>query len=438
MRHTAIARHAAITRHSWSLSFILFALVVGGLYTRDSLLLIAALPFLLYLIVGLLNSPAAPQLTISRTLDPIRAPAETPITVTLTLTNQGAVIAELELYDPLPDGLKLLDGQNQHRLTLPAGGTYRFSYTISASRGIHQFTGVEMITWSHWGARSWHGFQPVASQFFAYMAPSRQMLRQVAIQPRRTRIYSGNIPARVGGEGTDFFGVRPYRAGDALRRINWPSSARHQESLFTNEFEQERVADVGLILDARQASNWVAQSSGLLEESLTAAMYLTDAFISQGNRVALLIYGETVDYTLPGYGKIQREKILQSLSRARPGQSEAFAELRGLPTQLFPAKSQIIFISPLLPDDAPVLRRLRALGYQILVVSPNPVTFAAAQLGEKPGMDYAARLAHLERQLLLRQLRQAGIFVLDWDTADPFDQVAASHLRVTWLTRPGG
>jgi uncharacterized protein (DUF58 family) len=269
------------------------------------------------------------------------------------------------------------------------------------------------------------------------MAPSRRTLRQVAIQPRRTRIYSGSILARVGGEGTDFFGVRPYRPGDTLRRINWPSSARHTESLFTTEFEQERVADVGLILDARQTSNWIAGSGGLLEESLTAAMYLTDAFITQGNRVALLIYGETVDYTLPGYGKIQRERILQSLSRARLGQSQAFAELRGLPTQLFPAKSQIIFISPLLSADAPVLQRLRALGYQILVVSPNPLAFAAAQLGERPEVAFAARLAQVERRLLLRQLQQAGVFVLDWDTTEPFDQVAAAQLRVTWLTRPG-
>jgi uncharacterized protein (DUF58 family) len=438
MHHAAHARRAAITRHAWSLGFILFALVIGGLTARDSLLLLAALPFLLYLIAGLLFPPVVPQLTISRSLDPGRAPAETPITVTLSLSNQGTTIAELEVYDPLPDGLKLLDGQNRHRLALPAGASYSFSYTISASRGIHQFTGVEVMTWSHWGVRSWGGFQPVASQFFAYMAPSRRTLRQVAIQPRRTRIFSGSIPARVGGEGTDFFGVRPYRAGDALRRINWPSSARHQESLFTNEFEQERVADVGLILDARQASNWIAQSGGLLEESLTAAMYLTDAFITQGNRVALLIYGETVDYTLPGYGKIQREKILQSLSRARLGQSQAFSELRGLPTQLFPAKSQIIFISPLLADDAPVLQRLRAFGYQVLVVSPNPLSFAAAQLGEQPEVAFATRLAQLERNVLLRQLRQAGIFALDWDTAEPFDQVAAARLRLTWLTRPGG
>ncbi len=437
MRH-AFARHAAITRHAWSLGLILFTLVLGGLYARDSLLLLAALPFLLYLIAGLLAPPVAPQLLIKRSLDPTRAPAETPITVTLSLTNQGAALAELELHDRLPEGMKLVEGQNHHRLSLPAGASYHFSYTVSASRGIHQFTDVEMMTWGHWGARSWRGFQPVASQFFAYMAPSRRTLRQVAIQPRRTRIYSGNIPARVGGEGTDFFGVRPYRAGDTLRRINWPSSARHQDSLYTNEFEQERVADVGLILDARQASNWLTGSGGLLEESLSAAMYLTDAFITQGNRVALLIYGETVDYTLPGYGKLQRERILQSLSRARLGQSQAFAELRSLPTQLFPAKSQIILVSPLLPDDAPVLQRLRALGYQVLVVSPNPLAFAAARLGAKAEVAYAARLAQLERQLLLRQLRQAGIFVLDWDTTEPFDQVAASRLRVTWLTRPGG
>ena len=54
-----------------------------------------------------------------------------------------------------------------------------------------------------------------------------------------------------------FWGVREYQMGDSLRHINWKIAARRMiaarqaQELFTNEFEQERIADVGLILDAR-------------------------------------------------------------------------------------------------------------------------------------------------------------------------------------------
>ena len=212
--------------------------------------------------------------------------------------------------------------------------------------------------------------------------------------------------------------------------------ARHPGDLFTNEFEQERVADVGIILDARIASNIPYGGQSLLEYSIEAVTLMVDALIGQGNRVALLIYGGAVNYTLPGYGKLQKERILQALSGAQLQSSHVFAELRALPTQLFPPQSQIIFVSPLLPSDIPFLRSLRAYDYQVLLVSPNPITYEKRLLPASQDLQLAAQLAHLERELLYGQLLQAGIFVLDWDVERPFDDVARSQLQSTRLTRP--
>ena len=222
--------------------------------------------------------------------------------------------------------------------------------------------------------------------------------------------------------------MREYQSGDPQRWINWRVSARHPRALFTNEFEQERIADVGLILDARQRSHVLSSGDSLFEYAVRATASLAEAFLFDGNRVGLLIYGGFLDWTFPGYGKVQRERILRALARAETGEGLVFESLDYLPTRFFPARSQLVIISSLLSDDLPMLIRLRARGYQILLISPDPGTFEARALESRPSVTLAARIVHLERALLLRKLRHAGIQVVDWQVDQPFDQAVHTSL----------
>jgi uncharacterized protein (DUF58 family) len=261
--------------------------------------------------------------------------------------------------------------------------------------------------------------------FFVFPPLSR--LSQISIRPSRTRVYAGMIPARAGGPGIEFFGVRAYQAGDSPRRINWRASARHTE-LFANEFQQERVADVGIVLDGRLRTNTCGGSQALFEHSVGAAASLADAFLTQGDRVGLLLYGNYLDWTVPGYGKLQRERILHALAGARLGDSMIFSALKYVPPRLFPPESQLVIVSPLTEDDLEPIILLKARGYQVLVVSPDPVAFEVSKLRDEPAVRLAGRLVRLERGLLLQRLRRAGVQVLDWDVNQPFDRVARAQL----------
>jgi len=227
----------------------------------------------------------------------------------------------------------------------------------------------------------------------------------------------------------NFFGVREYQLGDPLRWINWRVAARHTESLFTNEFEQERIADVGLILDARQQSDVLSPDGALFDHAIRATASLADVFLNAGNRVGLLIYGSGTERTFPGYGKVQRDRIMRALARARTGFNYALASLEYLPTRFFPARSQIVMISPLNPDDLPVLVRLRANGYQVMVISPDPIDFEAKSAdfrvlaGRRRMLELATRIARAERRLLLRELQRVSIQIVDWQVTQPLDQV---------------
>jgi uncharacterized protein (DUF58 family) len=255
-------------------------------------------------------------------------------------------------------------------------------------------------------------------------------LRQIQIHPSQTRGFAGPILARRGGSGVDFYGVREYQVGDSPRRINWRISSRHEQEFFSNEFEQEAIADVGLILDSRRQTNMVDDDITLFEYSVLAAASIADAVLQDGHRVSLLVYGFGMERVYPGYGKVQKKRIMRALAQAEPGDNYALESLVFLPTRLFPAHSQIILISPLSSDDLHPLLRLRAQGYEVLSVCPNPLNYGARlraqrndskkQSQEDKSMDaLVLRLAQIERALLFGNLRRTGIQIVDWNVEQP-------------------
>lgn len=72
-----------------------------------------------------------------------------------------------------------------------------------------------------------------------------------------TRELEASVAAPRAGSGTELFGVREYRPGDALRRIHWRSSARRGE-LVVREFEPPGVRTLGIFCDPSPASATVA------------------------------------------------------------------------------------------------------------------------------------------------------------------------------------
>ena len=406
---------------------LVYALFLWGLGTLNGALLALAIPLIVWLGAALLWGTPSPQLRVSRTLSASRAPKGTPVSVKLSVTNEGPLLEEILIEDMLPRGVELIDGESRGLASLPPGKTVDLEYAAAGKqRGVFVFRGVEVTTGDHLGIFRRRTTLPAPAQLT--IAPETLKLRHLAIRPLRTRATAGPIPSRQGGSGVDFFGIREYQPGDPLRWVNWRVSARHRQTLFTNEFEQERIADVGLILDARRRTDIRLNGHTLFERTVSAAASLAETFLSDGNRVGLLVYGGFLDWTFPGYGRVQRERILQALAKAKTGDSLVFDSLDYIPTRFFPAKSQIVLISPLCPADPPMLTRLRARGYQLMIISPDPISFEAQFLEPDKTVDLAVRIARLERVLLLRQLQRAGIQVVDWQVDRPFDQAIHTSL----------
>ncbi|MGZ9226565.1 MAG: DUF58 domain-containing protein [Anaerolineales bacterium] len=425
------------------LGLLTYGLVLAGIGTVHGEFIALALPLVAYLLLGYVQAPEKIRLEATRHLSAERVPPNSEIEVTVTVTNQGSSLEEILLVDILPAGLTVRSTPafplrtNRHLLKLKKGETYTFAYTVSGPRGAYVFDALHaMISDPLSVSRS---SVRVEAKGRLFVLPPVTRIRQVAIRPRRTRVYAGTIPARAGGAGTDFFGVREYQPGDPPSAINWRTSARSLDKFYANEFQQERVADVGIVLDGRLRTNEFASGHTLFEYSVQAAGSLADALLNQGNRVGLLVYASFLRWTFPGYGKIQRERILHALANARTGESQVFADLVHLPSRLFPPESQIVLVSPLSEDDLMPLVQLRAQGYEVMVVSPNPVQFELSYLPSNETNQLAGRVVHMERTLLLQRMGRAGIHVLDWDVTEPFDLLVKRKLgRVPFWLRAAG
>ena len=412
------------------LTAFIFAFLIIALATTQGGLLVLSIPFIVYLLMGMWILPEKIDLEITRSMDSERVNPNDLVRVMVTVRNRGAATTEVLIEDQLPEGVMLHSGSPRQLVILNNDGEMTFEYLISAPRGTYHFEGVQVKVGDALGLMHHAEFAAVQGQLF--VVPNVLRLKRIAIRPRRTRLYTGNIPARAGGSGIEFFGVRNYQPGDSSRAINWRASARHS-GMHSNEFQQERVTDVGIVLDARRQSNIFAGDHSLFDYSIMAAAALTDVFLAQGNRVGMVIQSSTLNWTFPGYGKVQRERIMRSLMGAHLGNNQA---QRGLPRLLFgrfSVDSQIVLVSPLITDlliadDLDVLMHWRARGYQVLIIIPEPVSFELSALPSGLETELAGRIVHLERQMALRRLLHAGIQIVEWDVKKPFDQAVSPYL----------
>ena len=409
-----------MTRRFVFLVFLIYLFFIMGLVTLNGYLIAMTLPFIVFLTAAYYDSPAEIMISLRRTFSAAYVFPGKEIEVTLAVENRGSESYEMLIEDVLPADLELVDGQTRITTLIPPREVAEIKYTVRGKRGGFAFRPVTLTVYDRLGLFTRKLVMEVPGQIL--VKPDVDRMRSLEVRPPRTHGFSGAIPGRQGGSGTNFYGIREYQLGDLLRRINWKSTARHESTLFTNEFERERVADVGLILDARQRTNVMAPTESLFDHSVLATAALADMFLQSGNRVGLLIYGRGQETTFPGYGKVQREKILRALAVAETGDNMALESFTYLPTRLFPPRSQIILVTPLCQEDLPVLSRLRSYGYQMLVVSPDPVQFEADRFRFETTQPMAVRIARLERQVLLRRMQRAGILVVDWQVDFPLGQ----------------
>ncbi len=133
-------------------------------------------------------------------------------------------------------------------------------------------------------------------------------------------------------------GVREYVAGDPLKRIHWPSSARKQV-LIVKEFEKDPLAEVWLFLDSRRSVHIRSDSSGFpslhpvlwvrkrkafklppdtAEYAISITASIAKYYTEQKREVGLVSAGQSYTVLPAEKGERQLGKILETLAVLEP------------------------------------------------------------------------------------------------------------------------
>ncbi len=413
-----------------TLALLSAGLLLAALITRNGTLAFMTLPLLVYLGIGILESPPRGRirLTAARSLGIRQTEEGAAVEVSVAVRNTGSAVSALKLSDlPQPAAI-ITEGALRHFAALEPGEETKLTYTFQAARGGFPWKTVHAVVSDPFGLFEIELDLPAAAEVL--VQPRVKKFRSFPLRPASTLHSPGSIPARIGGSGIDFWGVREYHAGDPLRRLDWRRTARHPRQFFTKEFEQEEIADIGLILDARQVSDIRSGEDSLFEHALGATASLAELFLRRGNRVSLLMPGDEMTAVYPGYGKVQLNRILHSLAKARPGSKHGYLSLDQVHLRMFGSRALIVIVSPLTASDVQVFPRLRARGNQGLLISPDPITFRRSSSPRDPAGRLAMRLARIERRLMLRSIAQLGIRVIDWQVHQPLPPLVRDALGV--------
>lgn len=411
------------------------ALLVVALLSLNGEVAWLVVPFLAYLGLGILRAPAAEliRLQATRTVEQIEEAGKRRVQVTVIVRNLGASTLEhVCLVDQKqPGSWQMVQGQLHVRQALLPGEEGVLTYSFQTYRGQFAWQTIHAVVCDPLGVVETH--LDIPAEATAQVYPEMTRFHALPLRPQRTLHMSGSIPARLGGSGTDFWGIREYQPGDPLRRIDWRHVARHPGQRFTREYEQEEIAEIGLILDARQGTDLRVGEDSLFEHSVSAAASLAEVFLRQGNRVSLLVYGEPVISVYPGYGKGQLSQIMNTLTRVTTEAGGSLGGLQYLPVRMFSIRSIILMISPLVAGDWRLFPRLRAYGYQALLVSPDPVDFIQRTIPEDIPSQLAIRLTKVERKLEIQRISRLWVPVIDWKVSQPLPPLVRGALTYSHL-----
>ncbi len=252
------------------------------------------------------------ELEVGRAVHPARVSVGTPSRVELAIRNlRASGTPVLRLRDPV-------SGTRGADLLVPPLG--RGERTVAAyrlptdRRGLVHIGPLEVVVGDPFGLTSLATM--AAPQVDLTIYPHVDAIDPLPYTTGHDPLAGARQPNSLGRSGEDFYALRPYVVGDDLRRIHWPSSARHDE-LLVRQHELPWQGRTTILLDVRKA----AHAGESLEVAVSAAASIVAATARRHDLVRLITSAGTDSDFAPGSDHI--EAIMEHLAivPADPGGS---------------------------------------------------------------------------------------------------------------------
>jgi uncharacterized protein (DUF58 family) len=412
------------------LEALAFTFLMIGIGSKSQYLIAASIPvFLFMVLVRLLARNPHLDFVVERAAKRQTIYEGEVTEVTLKIDNQGRDIDVLEVFDAIPEGLRLAYGTNHLVTSLRGGEHVEATYAVSAEAfGIYRLGPIRLRSLDISGLLVEE--RTIESRFDVKVYPEVQYVRRVQIKPRNPRNWPGEILTRKSGTGMEFYGLRAYYPSDPLKRINWKASSRSAE-LLSNQFMGEFGGDTIIVLDLRSASVLGTHPESTTTYGTRAAAIVAYRLLRDRNRVGLIALGDRLEKVRPGFGRRQFDRLLTGMVTIRPGNIWEIGNLPGYLSLFFSRMTQIVMVTPLMDAKSyEVVAEISNKGYPVLVVSPSPIEFEGRKNKDERVERIAEKLARLERDTKVSLLRRYAV-VIDWNVKEPLSQ-ALRQANLAW------
>lgn len=170
------------------------------------------------------------------------------------------------------------------------------------------------------------------------VVPEETTMEPLAVSVTGRTMHSGTFEAKVAGDSPTFLGLRPFRSGDSVRRIDWKRSQRHRE-LVVREFERLNATDATLIIDQRFVSRFEFGALNSYELLRDTAVALVKSLLDQQVRVQLI----TPEVEIPaGKGRYHFELLVDVIRSMEPTGKGDYPALLRQKAHLIPPDSLVV------------------------------------------------------------------------------------------------
>lgn len=391
--------------------------IAGGIVLGQEVLVVLAAPFVVLAAVGLASRPRHAPRIVAR-IDHHR------------LHEGQGTTSRLEVDDLTGvEHVTRVGARTAHVATSP---TYGASGSLVADglpglefsprRWGRRAVGAERVALtSAWGGWRWGPVDLPESGLV--VLPQRAPYDSRAEVPQPDGLVGRHRSRRL-GSGTELEGIRPFAAGDRLKRITWPVSLRTGElHVITTRAEQD--AGVWLVVDGLRdlgVSGGIDGAASTLDLTVRAAAALAEHHVRTGDRVGLLVVAADGARVPLGSGPRHLHRLHGTLARVRAGARSTAPERLDLGAGAGSAVHVLspMLFTPLVTATASLQRR----GASVVVIDTLGGALDAPAGSDRLALPtLAARMRRIERDDRLRHLSALGTPVVPWRGPRTLDTV---------------
>ena len=180
----------------------------------------------------------------------------------------------------------------------------------------------------------------------------------------------GGIPAASQvGESAELHGLRPWREGDRMRDVHWPTFARNGQ-LVVREFQEEYFARLALVVDIAAPR---AEDDVFVEKAISMAAAITDALARQDFLIDIFAAGDAVHRFGAGRATDAMDHVLELLAGLETGTALPTEALLAVLAPEAPRLSAVFLVlTHWDPVRAALVEQVRGLNLHVRVLCTRP------------------------------------------------------------------